>query len=189
MTRYSAQIVHSKETVQRFTRVQYGTFEFTRKLGFFLVSILLILFGVSQLARSSLPGIAALLVGCLLLTNLNNRAESIAERVAEAMQGRYSTLRYTFMEETFTDGEGRPAVPYSSLYCLIADEQYLYLFTGKATGYMFPAASVLDAQTGSPSAEELKRFLAQQSGLRWARPLSLLNFSLKDCLTLLRRRA
>ena len=176
MELYSAGMQHSAETVRHFTLLQYNTFEWWRKLLFFLLSAVLIVFGISSL--SSLAMIFCLFAGCMILTNLNMRANSIADGVIEAMHGRFPQLHYVFTESGFTDGEDRPEVPYQKLFCLIADEQYLYLFTSKASGYMIEKKSVL----GQGGAEGLKVFLAQKAGIPWKKPFSLLTFSLRDIL-------
>ena len=83
------------------------------------------------------------------------------------------------MRKGFKDGEERPVIPYDRLFRLVKDEQYLYLFTGKATGYMLERSSV----RGEDTSEGLIRFLSGRSGLSWTRPFSLLTFRLRDVLS------
>jgi len=187
--KFTAAITHNESTVKRFTALQYGTFEFGRRVVLLLFSLGLIVYGASRLLTGeSIIAIILLFLGCILLTNIDHRAESIADEVIKAMNGSFPTLSYSFGEDSFTDGENRPAVPYSRIYRLISDDEYLYIFTGKATGYMFPAGSVQDA-SGALAAEELKSFLCEKSGLEWTRPLALMSFSLKDIKTILRKRS
>ena len=47
MEYYSAEIQHSAETVKRFVRLQYDTFEWWRKLLLFLLSVAAILAGLA----------------------------------------------------------------------------------------------------------------------------------------------
>ena len=176
MELYSAGMRHSAETVRQFTLLQYNTFEWWRKLLFFLLSAALIVFGVSSL--SSLPMIFCLFAGCLILTNLDSRANSVADGVIEAMQGSYPLLRYSFSGSAFTDGANRPEVPYKRLLRLIADEKYLYLFTSKASGYMIEKESV----QGPDGADGLMALISRETGLGWEKPFSLLTFRLRDLL-------
>ena len=85
-------------------------------------------------------------------------------------------MEYRFGESAFRDGEDRPAVEYARLMRLVADDEYLYLFVSKASGYMIERASV----QGEGGGDGLMRLLADRSGLRWRRPFSLLTFRLRD---------
>lgn len=183
MTKYTAVMKHSRETLDRFIRVQYDTFEFGRKAVLFAAAVGLILFGVAKAAASTVLSVACLILGCLLLTNINARAKSIADNVAEAMKGNYPSLQYTFTDTGFRDGERKEEVPYSRLFRLMADEKYLYLFLSKASGFMLEISSV----SGDASAEGLKRYLTEQTGISWVRPVNLLNFNIKDMRVLLRK--
>ena len=89
-----------------------------------------------------------------------------------------SFLNTYFSEDGFTDGEDRPVIPYDRLFRLVEDEQYLYLFTGKATGYMLERGSV----RGEQASGGLMQFLSGRSGLSWTKPFSLLTFRLRDVL-------
>lgn len=181
MIRFTALMSHSEATIRRFTKVQYNTFEFARKCIVLLLAVVLILFGASQLfGTASVLGIASLLIGCVVLTNRNARSEAIADEVAKAMHGTFPCLHYLFSETGFSDGKDRPEVPYTSLFRLIADDDYLYLFTSKASGYMIEAASISAADTQENALAEFKAFLAERSSLVWTRPLSLWSISLRD---------
>ena len=90
--------------------------------------------------------------------------------------GSFPVLEYRFGESAFRDGEDRPAVEYARLMRLVADDEYLYLFVSKASGYMIERASV----QGEGGGDGLMRLLADRSGLRWRRPFSLLTFRLRD---------
>ena len=181
MELYSAEICHSKETLKQFTLLQYNTFEWWRKLLLIVVSAALILFGIFYAPSfgSPLLTILCIFIGCILFTNLDARANTGADQVVVAMHGQFPTLRYSFSDSGFTDGEGRPTVPYDQLYRLMEDGQYLVLFTSKASGYMFRKDSV----QGEDGINGLMNLLSQKSGLAWKRPFSLLSFGLWDLLS------
>ena len=174
MELYTARMRHSADSVRRFTRLQYDTFELWRKLLMLGLSAGCMLLGIA-----SGPGLFAVLcifVGAMLLTNLNARANAVADGVIEATGGSFPVLEYRFGESAFRDGEDRPAVEYARLMRLVADDEYLYLFVSKASGYMIERASV----QGEGGGDGLMRLLADRSGLRWRRPFSLLTFRLRD---------
>lgn len=176
MDLYTANMQHNAETVRKFTLLQYNTFEWWRKGALLALSVLLILLGLSM--HSPVLVILCLFAGCILLTNSDTRAAAVADGVIEAMHGNFPLLTYSFTEASFSDGKDRPTVPYQKLYRLIADEQYLYLFVSKASGYMVQKVSV----EGEKGAEGLMELISQQSGLQWTKPFSLLSFSLRDVL-------
>ncbi|MBO6093530.1 MAG: YcxB family protein [Oscillospiraceae bacterium] len=186
MVLYQAEMQHSAETVKRFTHLQYDTFEWWRKLVLFILSALLILFGVFFGSSSgfSILTVFCIFAGSILFTNLNTRANMVADQVIEAMQETYPVLQYSFSETGFTDGKDRPTVSYAKLFRLISDEEYLYLFASKASGYMIRKKSI----TGEGGAQGLMDLISQKSGLSWQNPVSFLTFSIKDLYSLIRRR-
>lgn len=160
-----------------------------RKIILFLVSAALIIFGIYRLAvGESLISVICLIAGCLLMTNLNIRADNIADSLIKAMNGKFPVLTYAFMDSSFNDGPDRPDVKYSSLYKLIEDDSYFYLFTSKASGYMFPVSSVRKNDSDENAVTEFKKFISEKSGLAWGRPLSLFTFSIKDALYYIRKK-
>jgi hypothetical protein len=178
MELYQAEIRHSAETVKRFTLLQYNTFEWWRKLLFLVLSAVLILFGLVSKPDSASPvlNIFCIFAGCFLFTSLNSRANGIADSVIEAMHGQFPVLQYSFSDSGFTDGEERPFVPYGKLFRLIEDEEYLYLFVSKASGYMIEKKSV----KGPEDLPGLMELLSSRTGLGWQKPFSLMTFRLKD---------
>ena len=180
MELYRAEMRHSAETVKRFTLLQYNTFEWWRKLLFLMLSVALVLFGVLHRPDSGSPALSIICIfaGCLLFTSLNSRANGVADSVIEAMHGQFPVLQYSFSESGFTDGEERPVVPYGKLFRLIEDEEYLYLFVSKASGYMIEKKSV----KGENDFHGLMELLSGQTGLTWQKPFSLLTFRLQDIL-------
>ena len=171
---YTARMRHGPETVRRFTALQYNTFEPGRKLLMLALSAGCMLLGLAS--GSAMLAVPCFFVGALLLTNLNARANAVADGVIEAMGGSFPELVYFFGEDAFRDGEERPAVPYEKLIRLIEDGEYLYLFVSKASGYMLSRSSV----EGEGGCEGLMRFLAEKSGLMWTKPVSLWTLRLRD---------
>ena len=171
---YTARMRHSPETVRRFTALQYDTFEWGRKLLMLLLSAGCMLLGL--VSGSAVLAVLCFFVGALLLTNLNARANAVADGVIEAMGGSFPELEYTFGESAFRDGEARPEVPYTRLMRLIEDGEYLYLFISRASGYMLARESA----EGEGGAEGLMRFLSEKTGLSWTKPVSLWTFRLQD---------
>ena len=175
---YQAEMQHSAETVKRFTHLQYDTFEWWRKLLLFCLSAALILFGVFYGSASgfSVLTVFCIFAGSILFTNLNTRANMVADQVIEAMHGTYPVLQYS--------GEDRPTVSYTKLFRLIFDEECLYLFASKASGYMIRKESI----TGEEGVKGLMDLISRESGLTWQKPFSFLTFSIKDLHSLIRRR-
>ena len=64
---------------------------------------------------------------------------------------------------------------YSRFQRLLEDNEYLYLFLGPKSVCMIDKATVEGG-----SAEDLKEFVAQRTGLSWRRNRSLLSMNLTD---------
>ena len=174
MTLYSAEMKHSSDSVKRFTVIQYDTFEPLQKIIRIVLALALIVVGA--LSGSSAAMILLLFLGCILLTNLNTKAASIADEVKRALHGKFPELTYSFSEIGFLDGPERPETPYTSLIRLIEDNEYYYLFVSKASGYMIEINSV----AGEGGSEGLKRLLSEKSGCEWTKPVTIATLRLKD---------
>ena len=99
MTLYSAEMKHSSDTVKRFTVIQYDTFEPLQKIIRIVLALALIVIGA--LSGSSAAMILLLFLGCILLTNLNTKAASIADELERALHGKFPELTYSFSETGF----------------------------------------------------------------------------------------
>lgn len=174
MAKYRAKMQHNRETIHRLVQTQYDTFQFHRKLIHIAIAFGLILFGLYA-DQSMYTPLIALFVGCVMLANLNAYPKMQAKQVLEMMGSHFPKSDYHFRETDFLFNEEADPVPYSKLIRLVEDREYLYLYVSKQSAYM------VDKKTISRDRDmELKDFLAVETGLKWSRPASLLNFRVKD---------
>ncbi|MDR3230924.1 MAG: hypothetical protein LBT65_05760 [Synergistaceae bacterium] len=128
-------------------------------------------------AFESLWAVAFVFLGCWAMMAIRQTPNRRAERIITRLGGKFPAIDYTFDEENFTANFGANAdlVPYGEVVRLIEDKTYCYFFLKSFSVYMF-------AQKSAENPEELKEYLATQTGLRWRAGKDLFSVSLKDIL-------
>jgi len=174
MAKYRAKMQHNQSTIYKLVQTQYDTFQFHKKLIHTAIAFGLILFGLYADKTMFMP-MVALFVGCIMIANINAYPKAQAKEVLKLMGENYPQSDYAFGDTSFTFNPEADPVPYSKLIRLVEDREYLYLYVSQQSAYM------VDKKTISRGKDiDLKDFLAIETGLKWTRPASLLNFRLKD---------
>lgn len=173
--KYIGSIQHTSDTIQLMYKTEYYTYDTLRMLTRMLIGgILVVLALVVKMNR--VAQCLLLLAGCCLVASKDFPA---ALRAGAALEDRKAALPlylYTFYDKGLTmSGEGSMLLEYSRFERLIEDDSYLYLFLGRKSVCMMEKASV---ECGS--AEELKSFVAQRTGLVWRRNRSVFAMNLAD---------
>lgn len=181
MKRFTAQIVHSYDTIVRMCRVQEDTFHFGRKVLMALAGLLLTVLGAWNL--SSVAGLIFALVGCWLLVSLNFPAKNQAQSIRQALDGKYPTNRYEFYDKHFVLlAQNQDVVDYGKIVRLVEDDGYCYLFINAQASYMLEKASL------GTELSRFMQFMEKATGLTWMKPYRLTTFNLKTILALLREK-
>ncbi len=164
---------HTRETIQLLSKTQYAVFCFGRKTVQFLCGLILIWLGIT--GGGTVMTVVCLFAGCWLCMNTDTPAKVRAGKVIDSMKGKYPYTEYSFEKKDFIliAGESREQIPYTSLIRLVEDEAYLYLYISKVSAYMVEKASA------RPDLDTVRQRIAAGSGLKWTRPTSFLNFSLR----------
>ena len=179
MEKFTAKMEHNKDTITLLSVTQYNCFQFKSKLIRVALSIILIAYGLYA-DQSMITPIICLILGCLLIANVNLRPRVRASKIIEQMQGHFPRSDYRFTTTGFTDGKGGQEVSYGKLIRLVEDRSYFYLYVSEESAYMVDKSTV-----SGGSVENFKDYLCAKTSLKWTRPTSLLNFSLR---TLIKRR-
>jgi hypothetical protein len=117
-----------------------------------------------------------MLFGCWLLVSKDFPPSVQADRALEGRKAGLPLNVCTFYEDhVLLEGEGSMNIPYGRFQRLIEDEAYLYLFLGKRSLCMVEKDTVSGGED-----EELKKFVAAKTGLRWERNRSILSMNLFD---------
>lgn len=174
MLRYTAKMQHNEDTIRRLVETQYGTFQFGKKLLRLVLAVGMIAFGVFGSSELVSPTVC-LIFGCILLTGLNTRARYNAKKICTQMKGDYPKSDYSFDDKDFRFYDKGEPIPYSNLIRLVEDKEYMYLYISRESAYMVEKASVSD-----DGAEGLKALLEKASGLKWTKPVTLMNFGFRS---------
>lgn len=176
----TASMRHTEQTLRQLSITQYNTFCFGRRAVQAVCGLILIGLGIS--GGNAVLSVLCLFAGCWLCMNTDTPAKVRAGKVIEGMHGRFPFTRYRFnpaeiLLDAGEDGDGEPQrIAYSSLIRLVEDEGYLYLYISRLSAYM------IDKATVAPDVASLKALIGRQTGLKWTRPTSFLNFSLRTLL-------
>lgn len=174
MEKFTAAMVHDKDTITKLSVTQYNCFEFKSKLVRIVIAIALIIYGLYANQSMYTPMIC-LILGCILIANVNLRPRVRANKIIEQIGGRFPRSKYSFTDTGFSDGGEGKALPYSQLIKLVEDRRYIYLYVSSQSAYMVDKASIKGG-----TVDEFKAYLAGKTKLKWTRPVSLLTFGIKD---------
>ena len=171
---YTAGMVHNEKSIRRLAILQYDLFQPYRKYVILLAGFAMILFGFFGGLNLQGAGVCVFL-GCLCLWFSKAPAQVTANRMVEAIRGKYPHTELYFREEevAVTDGKDWFYMPYGMIQRVIEDKEYYYLWLTRATSYM------IDKSTVAPADQKaFKAFLEAQTGLLTEAPPTLLRFNM-----------
>lgn len=175
MKEYTAYIIQSKDTIKRYSEVQFNVFHTSAKLIGAAVSVALVLLGAFAV-KTEVLSLLMIFLGCVIFTNLNAPANYTANRVIALFREKFPTLHYNFSESGMLIEGKAPQIKYSGIIRLVEDEDYLYIFQSPQYGSMIKKSSV----SGEDELYGLKCLLSEKTQLKWTRPPTILNFNLKN---------
>lgn len=177
MKRVQITMEHTEESVRRLAKVQYDTFSVHTKLFWYAACLVAILLGFGLIVDLGEPlRYVPLAFGCVAIVNIGASGRVRAEKTLEAIrrQGRFPRTAMTFTGREIQIREetgGETVLEYGSLYRLVEDGAYFYLFLNRTAAYMVPKEQLEDE-------EAFRRLLEEKSGRTFRRPASLLKLRL-----------
>lgn len=174
MVKFTASMVHNKDTIIKLSVTQYNCFEFKSKLIRIVIAIALIVYGLYA-DQSMYTPMICLILGCILIANVNLRPRVRASKLIEQIGGHFPRSSYSFTDTGFSDGGKEKALPYSQLIKLVEDHRYIYLYVSSQSAYMVDKDTIKGG-----TVDDFKAYLAGKTKLKWTRPVSLLTFGIKD---------
>lgn len=173
--KFVGSIQHTEDTLQRLFKTEYRTYHQLQILSQLAVGFLMAALALTVEMSRPLQGVL-LLAGCLIMVSSDLPASLRADKAADSRKGQLPKNVCTFFNSAMElSGEGAMRLEYSRFQRLVEDSEYLYLFLGRKSVCMIDKAAV----TGG-TAEELKDFVAQKTGLAWRRGRSFLSMNLAD---------
>lgn len=176
-------IQHTEDTLQRLFKMEYRTYHQLRILtqlaiGFAMAALALIA-EMDRILQAVL-----LLAGCLLMVGGEFPASVRADKAVDDRKGNLPENVCAFFGSSLElSGEGSMRLRYDRFQRLVEDNEYLYLFLGSRSVCMIDKATIKGG-----SAEELKAFVAECTGLTWRRSRSFFTMNLADLRQMLRDR-
>lgn len=176
MELFTAHITQSKDTIARYTEIQFNLFRRKEKIFFLIFAFSVVIIGLSLLNTNNTLGLIIILIGCLALTNTNVLSRAAADRVAAMFNGNFPTLHYVFTDNEIIVSSTEKKIEYNNLCRISEDKDYLYLFETPYYCLMVDIRSI----SGEGGTEKLKKLITDESGLTFEKPMTILSFSLDD---------
>lgn len=177
---YRGEIVYTEQTILQLFRTQYRSFSRRQMLVRFLFGLALVFFS----AFVNLPVWAKsiiLIFGAWLIVSLDFPSQVQADKTLQARHGILPKMEYLFFNsEMEISGEGTMRMKYKKLIRLVADSDYLYLFSSQNSVCM------IDRHSIRSSDESLMLFLSEKTGLDWKTDKSFFFLNLYDLRQILR---
>lgn len=160
---FKGNISHTEETCLRLAKVQNQCFGRPRKVIRLVLAAIPVFLGYAA-GLDTTQGVLLIVFACIFYYKTSSMYERDAKKAYEQTPKKFLAAEYEFGEEQLKIHSGgvEKTVEYSSLYALVTDKKYGYLFINSQQAYMFQLQR-LDAGDG----EELCRFLQKKSGLTW----------------------
>ena len=173
--RYQASIKHSEETVRIMARAQYETFRPMTYYWLLLISLILLAVALFVPGLGQSVKILCILLGSFTLVGLNSPARQLADQVIRSLNGKFPTISYLFEDELIRlkGTDNADSLPYSDIYLLLEQKDYLYLFLKDHSSYMLDRSSITPNEAG------LMALISEKTGLPWTKNRSILNTSIK----------
>ena len=173
--KFVGSIQHTEDTLQRLFKTEYRTYHQLQILSQLAAGFLMAALALTVEMSRPLQGVL-LLAGCLIMVSGDLPASLRADKAVDDRKGNLPKNVCAFFANYMElSGEGSMRLEYSRFQRLVEDSGYLYLFLGRKSVCMIDKAAV----TGG-TAEELKDFVAQKTGLAWRRNRSFLSMNLAD---------
>ena len=102
MIRYTAKMEHNSKTIEKLVETQQRVFQFGQRVGYMLISALLIIYGLYA-DKSMYTSYLALFAGCVMVTGLSFNTKRHAQALVKQMEGNFPKSNYTFTDQGFTD--------------------------------------------------------------------------------------
>lgn len=172
---YRASIKHSEDTVRTMARAQYETFRPMAYYWLLLVSLILLAVAVFVPGLGQSVKILCILLGSFTLVGLNSPARQLADQVIRSLNGKFPVISYTFEDDAIhLEGtDSADTLPYSDIYLLLEQKDYLYLFLKDRSCYMLDRSSMIPDDAG------LMTLVEEKTGLPWTKNRSILQTSIK----------
>lgn len=91
MIRYTAKMEHNSKTIEKLVETQQRVFQFGQRVGYMLISALLIIYGLYA-DKSMYTSYLALFAGCVMVTGLSFNTKRHAQALVKQMEGNFPKL-------------------------------------------------------------------------------------------------
>lgn len=181
--KFTGSIQHTEDTLQRLFKTEYRTYHQPRILAQLAIGFVMAALALTVEMDRILQAVL-LLVGCLLMIGRDFPASVRADKAVDDRRGSLPENVCSFFGGSLElSGEGRMRLKYDRFQRLVEDNEYLYLFLGSRSVCMIDKATIKGG-----SAEELKAFVAERTGLTWRRNRSFFTMNLTDLRQMIRDR-
>ncbi len=171
MALYKIKMQHTEDTLVKLSHMQYDLFCQSNKTARTIISFAVIVLALTVVDTEWLKYVCIAYAG-FLLTGQYNSSNRTAHKLAEQIRTSglpFPASRFEFENDAmhiFSLPENREldeALPYSKIFRLGEDLEYLYIFRDQYGGYMLPKAELGDRK------DEFKTFIEGKANMKFVR--------------------
>ena len=162
---FEAAIQYDENVIRRVTSMGYALYHRkTRQKNIIAAFALLVVGCLWHGMTKNTVALVAILIGCLIFTNINLVARLQAKRIIESMKGNYPLVSFEFFGDSFRAkfDEKSSRIAYSELQYIARDSAFFYLFLSENSVY---AIDRLRFTRGTPV--EFEAFLSEKTEQNW----------------------
>lgn len=162
---FSGRAVYNEDAIKAFCKVQYAAFKKKNQITFILCGIAFVVFAVCGVISGTLSIVVGA-IGCWILTLPGVVSKSDADKIIAAMDGKFSTSKYSFDDKGFdiVAGSETNRLGYDNMIRLIEDDDYFFFFAAPQLAY------IVEKKTLNPhDTEKFKAYTSSRVGLEWTR--------------------
>ncbi len=165
MNSYFAGIQQSKETITRFSRVQFNIFKYKTKIAIICFCAGLLVIGLALLNTFKALAVILVFLACIIYANQDAGADYTANMVIDMFKSHYPKLKYVFTQSGYKINDNEKILKYKDVIKLVEDDEYLYIFQTEQYGIMIKASTVY----GDEGLQGFKDFISKETKLRWTK--------------------
>lgn len=157
--RFTKSFKHTKATITRLSEVQYLAFNKKHIILQLFVGLGFVFSGIT-FVNDKIVKALFILFGCILIVGWKELPKLKADKIVSGHEDSLPETSYVFnqLEFTVSAKNYNQSFPYSSIYALIDDGKYEYLFINKEGGFMLRKELEEDS---------FQLFLSKRSGKEW----------------------
>lgn len=175
---YCGRNVYDEQATLAFCKTQFNIFQVKKQVFLIIAFIVCVLAGLSG-AFNNAVSIIFISIGCWFITMIKSIPKGNAEKILEAMNGKFPSSLYKFDCDGFDiySGKDRNRIEYDSIIRLVDEGNYCFLFATPQIAYMIRKDSLDPCDI-----DGFMEFISYKADIQWTLSKPWYMLGIKDLL-------